>query len=60
MFLGSREQVRQVFREAEAELVARMQRICEDAKRARREEMPIPEDDLPAPDRAAPPSIPVK
>ena len=49
---GSREEMHEMFREWEAKLVEDMHRICEEAKRAREEEWPLPpEDDPPTADR---------
>ena len=47
---GSRAEVTALFRELEAQMVARMRAICERAKQARRAESPLREDALPAAD----------
>ena len=49
MMFSSREEIAELFEGMEAQLVERMRRICEEAKRARDAEWPLPpEDDPPA------------
>ena len=58
---GSREEIAEMFQGMEARLVARISRICEEAKRARDAEWPLPEEDNPpAADRWADPLPKVK
>ncbi len=52
---GSREELAEMFRELEAKMVEDMRAICEEAKRKREKEFPMPpEDDPPTADRSAP------
>jgi len=61
MMFSSREEIAELFEGLEAQLVERMHRICEEAKRTRDAEWPLPpEDDPPATDRWADPLTKVK
>jgi hypothetical protein len=55
---GSREEMREMFREVEARMVEDMHAMCEQAKRARDQVWSVPpEDDLSAADRPAQPPV---
>ena len=58
---GSREEMHEMFRELEAKMIEDMRRICEEAKRARDAEWPLPpEGDPPTADRSAQALVKVK
>jgi hypothetical protein len=61
MMFSSREEIAELFEGMEVQLVERMQQMCEDAKKARHQEWPLPpEDERPTADDPAPPVVKMK